>query len=286
MKRYFEFIEGTSSKFWETWIDGVAVNTRYGRIGATGQTTTKDAGSEEAAQKLQDKLVREKTAKGYLEKAGVGERKQITQSATHEFTGPTEAEACLAACEALDVVRGDLAYEVVSKETSPRRVVIHASAKPPKPAQPPAQKALPPESVWWPPRFVAWVRDEEYKRYDGRYTRHTYLRLPLEFDDPEELHKTSMRQFHQLQDQGDWYPKFPQYRALAVYGPTTNDEEEEIFLEANPSDIEEFFLVDTSQASCPVLLWTHDVNFTKLERVTGSLADFLADLTETPTRED
>jgi len=69
-KRYFEFVEGTSNKFWEIWKDGNEVFTRYGKIGADGQTTMKDQGSPEAAQKLYDKLVREKTGKGYEEKGG------------------------------------------------------------------------------------------------------------------------------------------------------------------------------------------------------------------------
>lgn len=71
-KRYFEFSEGTSNKFWEVWVDGNAVLTRYGKIGAGGQTTVKDEGSPEGAQKLHDKLVREKTGKGYAEKSGGG----------------------------------------------------------------------------------------------------------------------------------------------------------------------------------------------------------------------
>jgi predicted DNA-binding WGR domain protein len=71
-KRYFEFVEGTSSKFWEVWIEGNEVRTRYGKIGAAGQTTIKDEGSPAAAQKLHDKLVNEKTKKGYVEKGGGG----------------------------------------------------------------------------------------------------------------------------------------------------------------------------------------------------------------------
>ncbi|MGC4114615.1 MAG: WGR domain-containing protein [Myxococcales bacterium] len=72
MKRYFEFVEGTSSKFWEIWREGQNVYTRYGKIGAAGQVTLKDEGSEEKAQKLYDKLVREKTGKGYVEKTPAG----------------------------------------------------------------------------------------------------------------------------------------------------------------------------------------------------------------------
>jgi len=71
-KRYFEFVEGSSSKFWEVWIDGTQVLTRYGKIGANGQTTVKDEGSAAGAQKLHDKLVREKTGKGYVERSNAG----------------------------------------------------------------------------------------------------------------------------------------------------------------------------------------------------------------------
>lgn len=69
-KRYFEFSEGTSNKFWEVWVEGTKVLTRYGKIGASGQTTVKDEGSPAGAQKLHDKLVGEKTKKGYAEKGG------------------------------------------------------------------------------------------------------------------------------------------------------------------------------------------------------------------------
>ncbi|MFT3710963.1 MAG: WGR domain-containing protein [Archangium sp.] len=71
-KRYFEFSEGTSNKFWEVWIEGNSLMTRYGKIGANGQQTVKDEGSPAGAQKLFDKLVREKTGKGYVEKGGGG----------------------------------------------------------------------------------------------------------------------------------------------------------------------------------------------------------------------
>jgi predicted DNA-binding WGR domain protein len=67
-KRYFEFSEGTSNKFWEVWREGAVVNTRYGKIGGHGQSTIKDEGSEEAAEKLWTRLIHEKTKKGYVER--------------------------------------------------------------------------------------------------------------------------------------------------------------------------------------------------------------------------
>ena len=66
--RYFEFVEGTSSKFWEISIDGCDVTVRYGRIGTDGQSKTKTFGDEDAAQSHADNLIEEKTEKGYEEK--------------------------------------------------------------------------------------------------------------------------------------------------------------------------------------------------------------------------
>ncbi|MEO8698569.1 MAG: WGR domain-containing protein [Kofleriaceae bacterium] len=65
--RYFEFSEGTSNKFWEIRLDGNSVRTRYGKIGSSGQQTLKDYANAAAATKEYDKLVNEKTKKGYEE---------------------------------------------------------------------------------------------------------------------------------------------------------------------------------------------------------------------------
>jgi predicted DNA-binding WGR domain protein len=68
--RYFEFVEGTSNKFWEIKLDGNSVRTRYGKIGTGGQQTLKEFDSSDKANKEYDKLVGEKTKKGYEEKDG------------------------------------------------------------------------------------------------------------------------------------------------------------------------------------------------------------------------
>ncbi len=67
-RRHFEFVEGKSSKFWEVWVEGTEMYTQYGRIGSDGQKTVKSYGDEAAARKAADKLVAEKTGKGYVEK--------------------------------------------------------------------------------------------------------------------------------------------------------------------------------------------------------------------------
>ena len=67
-KRYFELVDDKSSKFWEISTSGTEVTVRYGRIGTTGQTQTKTFGDDPAAQRHAEKLIEEKTAKGYVEK--------------------------------------------------------------------------------------------------------------------------------------------------------------------------------------------------------------------------
>jgi uncharacterized protein (TIGR02996 family) len=106
-KRYFEFSEGTSNKFWEVWVDGNNVLTRYGKIGANGQTTTKDQGSPESAQQLHDKLIREKTGKGYQEKTAGGAAPPA--AAPPAPKAPPKAEAAPVAAPA--VARQDVVVE-------------------------------------------------------------------------------------------------------------------------------------------------------------------------------
>ncbi len=65
--RRFEFVEGSSSKFWEVEVAGDALTVRYGRIGTAGQTQTKTFANAAKTQAEHDKLVREKTGKGYVE---------------------------------------------------------------------------------------------------------------------------------------------------------------------------------------------------------------------------
>lgn len=62
--RRFEYCEGTSNKFWEVWVDRNTVKTRYGKIGAAGQTSArKTPGPLE----VRDRLVDEKLRKGYVD---------------------------------------------------------------------------------------------------------------------------------------------------------------------------------------------------------------------------
>ena len=66
-KRRFEFVGGTSDKFWELSVQGKEVLVRFGRNGTTGQASTKSFADAGAAQKHAEKLIAEKLGKGYVE---------------------------------------------------------------------------------------------------------------------------------------------------------------------------------------------------------------------------
>src|SRR5215468_7138954 len=65
--RRFELREGTSSKFWQIEQDGASVTVAFGKIGTNGQAQVKTFPTEAKAKAEHDKLVKEKTGKGYVE---------------------------------------------------------------------------------------------------------------------------------------------------------------------------------------------------------------------------
>ena len=67
-RRYFEFKEGSSSKFWEITHEGEEVTTRYGKIGAHGSSTTKSFDTAEKAAAEAAKIIAKKVKEGYVEK--------------------------------------------------------------------------------------------------------------------------------------------------------------------------------------------------------------------------
>jgi DNA ligase-1 len=67
--RYFEFVEGNSSKFWEVSQSGNTMTTRWGRIGSAGQSKGKTFADDAAAANAVAGLIEEKTAEGYVERS-------------------------------------------------------------------------------------------------------------------------------------------------------------------------------------------------------------------------
>ena len=72
MKKYFEYKDETSNKFWEINLKGKQVTLTYGRIGienpASKVKTFKGKSASEDAKKYAESKIREKTNKGYIEK--------------------------------------------------------------------------------------------------------------------------------------------------------------------------------------------------------------------------
>lgn len=84
--RRFEYKDEKSSKFWEISVAGNGFTVRYGKIGTDGQTQTKEFADAAAAEKHAQKMIAEKTGKGYLE---VGA--DAKPSATKPSAQPAEA---------------------------------------------------------------------------------------------------------------------------------------------------------------------------------------------------
>ncbi len=66
--RHFEFIGGSSRKFWEIAVSGNSFTVRFGRMGTAGQSQSKTFAHEAEAKREAEHLVAEKLKKGYVEK--------------------------------------------------------------------------------------------------------------------------------------------------------------------------------------------------------------------------
>ncbi|MEM9940369.1 MAG: DUF5724 domain-containing protein, partial [Planctomycetota bacterium] len=66
-KRRFELVDGKSNKFWEVERKGDSIVTSWGKIGSKGQTKTKEFADEAKAKAAFEKLIKDKTGKGYNE---------------------------------------------------------------------------------------------------------------------------------------------------------------------------------------------------------------------------
>ena len=83
--RRFEFVEGTSQKFWAISLDDCSFSVTFGKLGTAGQTQVKSWPSQAVAQKEHDKLVAEKAKKGYKE---VGAPPAVGSSVAVPITAP------------------------------------------------------------------------------------------------------------------------------------------------------------------------------------------------------
>jgi len=65
--RRFEFADSSSNKFWEVEQEDSDLNVRWGKIGTQGQSQTKSFADNAKCKAAMDKLIAEKTGKGYVE---------------------------------------------------------------------------------------------------------------------------------------------------------------------------------------------------------------------------
>ncbi|MDC0716172.1 WGR domain-containing protein [Nannocystis bainbridge] len=87
--RRFEFVEGTSKKFWEVTVEGDCMTVCFGRVGTAGSAKDKTFGDADEAQRQASKLIAEKTKKGYVETTTTGP----SEPAAPSVAGATSAPA-------------------------------------------------------------------------------------------------------------------------------------------------------------------------------------------------
>ncbi len=101
--RRFEFVDGKSNKFWEAKTEGPKLMVRFGRIGGTWQESDKLLADAEKANAEMEKLIREKTRKGYLEVGGKPEvkvlAKAVAKKAKTKEPKPQSMEATISPVE-------------------------------------------------------------------------------------------------------------------------------------------------------------------------------------------
>ncbi|MGW8389401.1 DUF4132 domain-containing protein [Pseudoduganella sp. HUAS MS19] len=85
--RRFEFADSSSNKFWEVEQEGSDLNVRWGKIGTQGQSQTKSYADDAKCTAAMDKLIAEKTGKGYVE-VGAAPTASIGRSAAKPAVEP------------------------------------------------------------------------------------------------------------------------------------------------------------------------------------------------------
>lgn len=102
MFKHLKYIDGTSDKFWEIQTAGATHTVTYGRNGTAGQSKSKTFDSEEACLKDAEKLIAEKTKKGYSEDGTVDADSKEKGSAVRPPTAASQRkEEAIAALKLL-----------------------------------------------------------------------------------------------------------------------------------------------------------------------------------------
>ncbi|MCX4744447.1 DUF4132 domain-containing protein [Kitasatospora sp. NBC_01287] len=78
--RRWEYVEGSSAKFWEAAAEGGTLTVRYGRVGTAGREQSKELDSAQSALDQLAKLIAEKERKGYREVEAAAEAATATEA--------------------------------------------------------------------------------------------------------------------------------------------------------------------------------------------------------------
>jgi len=112
--RRFELVEGSSSKFWQIDQDGNKLTIQWGKIGTAGQSQVKDFPDDSKATAEHDKLVKEKTKKGYTEVAAIADpAAPAPKPRAPKPASPEIADASSAPAPAIASVKASAPVEVV-----------------------------------------------------------------------------------------------------------------------------------------------------------------------------
>ena len=85
-KRYFEYKDAKSKKFWEVSVSGKKVHIRYGKIGTDGQTSLKELSTPAEAKAHAEKQAAGKVKKGYKEAKVKAAKKAVKKKAAKKVT--------------------------------------------------------------------------------------------------------------------------------------------------------------------------------------------------------
>ena len=134
-KRYFEYKDAKSKKFWEVSVSGKKVNIRYGKIGTDGQTSLKELSTPAEAKAHAEKQAAGKVKKGYKEakvkaKKKAIKKKSIKKKTTKKVTkkvakkAPAKGKAGKVDQEAMFILEPEFQKCVIEVETYAKDAIV------------------------------------------------------------------------------------------------------------------------------------------------------------------
>ncbi len=127
--RRFEYVEGTSSKFWTVWCEGNDFFTQFGKIGSAGQKKLKSFSSPAQAEVEMAKKIAEKVREGYTEVGGAPAAAPPPAPAGPAPIAPLPARPTVASPAKADMERARTALRALVGAVGKRSFVVERRAK-------------------------------------------------------------------------------------------------------------------------------------------------------------